>query len=223
MILSIVSIAHTVPRANADHPASGHMTPDRPVSPGVRRTDVMKSAGICLPGNSTDSVPEHRLTHVHEPGNKYEWSDRYGWVQDRFGLSWQKVDWRRLSEGGEIQQCGWVKDRYGVSWQVVPKILFEMILSDGGSGIQALGCRGRQRRAPGGGSLEGLGLYRVLAGHEPRRERSPAGPLRRFGGHHPLRGRPDRSLGGPIGTDWRERPSPEAGSLRLQVPSRYRV
>ncbi len=162
------------------------------------------------------------------PLDKYEWSDRYGWVQDRFGLSWQvflgnyddvgqkitpsllfvgkqhakaeeavnhyasifkpsevtgilrygdgedgpkgtvkhaqfslqgsvymamdshlehpfsfneafsfvvecetqdEVDfyWRRLSEGGEIQQCGWIKDRYGVSWQVVPKILFEMI------------------------------------------------------------------------------------------------
>jgi len=31
--------------------------------------------------------------------------------------------WRKLSEGGEPQQCGWLKDRYGLSWQIVPTVL----------------------------------------------------------------------------------------------------
>jgi predicted 3-demethylubiquinone-9 3-methyltransferase (glyoxalase superfamily) len=37
--------------------------------------------------------------------------------------------WERLSEGGDptAQQCGWVQDKYGLSWQVVPKILPELI------------------------------------------------------------------------------------------------
>lgn len=35
--------------------------------------------------------------------------------------------WRKLSEGGEIQQCGWLKDKYGVSWQIIPTVLVEML------------------------------------------------------------------------------------------------
>jgi predicted 3-demethylubiquinone-9 3-methyltransferase (glyoxalase superfamily) len=35
--------------------------------------------------------------------------------------------WERLSEGGTIQQCGWLQDRYGVSWQIVPTFLGDML------------------------------------------------------------------------------------------------
>jgi len=35
--------------------------------------------------------------------------------------------WEKLSEGGAIQQCGWLQDRYGVSWQIVPTALGEML------------------------------------------------------------------------------------------------
>ena len=41
----------------------------------------------------------------------------------------EEVDelWRKLSEGGEEQQCGWLKDKYGVSWQIIPSALMEML------------------------------------------------------------------------------------------------
>ncbi len=35
--------------------------------------------------------------------------------------------WERLSEGGEQIQCGWLQDKYGLSWQVVPTILPELL------------------------------------------------------------------------------------------------
>lgn len=37
--------------------------------------------------------------------------------------------WNQLSQGGDetAQQCGWLQDRYGVSWQVVPVELEEML------------------------------------------------------------------------------------------------
>ncbi len=35
--------------------------------------------------------------------------------------------WKKLSDGGEIQQCGWLKDRYGVSWQIAPAVMQEML------------------------------------------------------------------------------------------------
>lgn len=31
--------------------------------------------------------------------------------------------WARLSEGGTPKQCGWVQDRFGLSWQIIPTIL----------------------------------------------------------------------------------------------------
>ena len=41
----------------------------------------------------------------------------------------QEVDhfWERLSEGGEKGQCGWLQDKYGVSWQIVPTVLSELL------------------------------------------------------------------------------------------------
>jgi predicted 3-demethylubiquinone-9 3-methyltransferase (glyoxalase superfamily) len=31
--------------------------------------------------------------------------------------------WNQLSAGGRTDQCGWLQDRYGLSWQVIPTAL----------------------------------------------------------------------------------------------------
>ena len=35
--------------------------------------------------------------------------------------------WVTLSEGGEEGPCGWLQDRYGLSWQIVPSVMYELI------------------------------------------------------------------------------------------------
>ncbi len=36
--------------------------------------------------------------------------------------------WEKLTaDGGKPVQCGWLEDRFGLSWQVVPKNIFELL------------------------------------------------------------------------------------------------
>ena len=35
--------------------------------------------------------------------------------------------WAKLSEGGAESQCGWLQDRFGLSWQVIPSILPKLL------------------------------------------------------------------------------------------------
>jgi predicted 3-demethylubiquinone-9 3-methyltransferase (glyoxalase superfamily) len=41
----------------------------------------------------------------------------------------EEVDdyWDKLSAGGQKVQCGWLQDKFGLSWQVVPTILGELM------------------------------------------------------------------------------------------------
>lgn len=43
--------------------------------------------------------------HVLMPLDAYPWSARYGWVQDRFGVSWQVIAGRRPAGGATIAPC----------------------------------------------------------------------------------------------------------------------
>ena len=38
--------------------------------------------------------------------------------------------WDRLTEGGRPIQCGWLQDKYGLSWQVVPSVLPQLLQDD---------------------------------------------------------------------------------------------
>jgi predicted 3-demethylubiquinone-9 3-methyltransferase (glyoxalase superfamily) len=36
--------------------------------------------------------------------------------------------WERLSSNPEAEQCGWLQDKYGLSWQIVPRMLAKALL-----------------------------------------------------------------------------------------------
>ena len=41
----------------------------------------------------------------------------------------EEVDqlWAKLSAGGREDRCGWLQDKYGLSWQIIPKVLGELL------------------------------------------------------------------------------------------------
>ena len=35
--------------------------------------------------------------------------------------------WDRLSSGGATNRCGWLQDKFGVSWQIIPTVLGQLL------------------------------------------------------------------------------------------------
>jgi predicted 3-demethylubiquinone-9 3-methyltransferase (glyoxalase superfamily) len=35
--------------------------------------------------------------------------------------------WEQLSTGGKKERCGWLQDKFGVSWQIIPTVLGELL------------------------------------------------------------------------------------------------
>jgi predicted 3-demethylubiquinone-9 3-methyltransferase (glyoxalase superfamily) len=35
--------------------------------------------------------------------------------------------WDKLGDGGKPMQCGWLEDKFGLSWQIVPDVMLEML------------------------------------------------------------------------------------------------
>lgn len=60
-------------------------------------------------------------------GPNHQFTDAVSFVVDC--ESQEEIDyyWEKLSEGGRPIQCGWLEDRYGLSWQIVPRELEEIL------------------------------------------------------------------------------------------------
>jgi predicted 3-demethylubiquinone-9 3-methyltransferase (glyoxalase superfamily) len=56
-------------------------------------------------------------------GPKYKFTPATSFVIDCESQAEIDHYWEKLGDGGTYSQCGWLDDKYGISWQIVPSIL----------------------------------------------------------------------------------------------------
>jgi predicted 3-demethylubiquinone-9 3-methyltransferase (glyoxalase superfamily) len=83
-------------------------------APGMRA----QSATVTLRGQ--------RL-HLFNGGPHYKLTPAFSLMVDCETQAEVDELWDRLSAGGAKSRCGWLQDRYGLSWQIVPTVLVPLL------------------------------------------------------------------------------------------------
>lgn len=60
-------------------------------------------------------------------GPKYKFSPATSFVIECDTQEEIDYYWEKLGEGGRYDQCGWLDDKFGMSWQVVPAVLGKLM------------------------------------------------------------------------------------------------
>ncbi|MEP7373221.1 MAG: VOC family protein [Chitinophagaceae bacterium] len=60
-------------------------------------------------------------------GPKYKFSPATSFVVECHTQAEIDHYWEKLGEGGKYDQCGWLDDKFGISWQIVPAILGKLM------------------------------------------------------------------------------------------------
>ena len=60
-------------------------------------------------------------------GPQYKFSPAVSFVIDCETQEDIDYYWEKLGQGGTYNQCGWLDDKFGVSWQIVPTILPDLL------------------------------------------------------------------------------------------------
>jgi predicted 3-demethylubiquinone-9 3-methyltransferase (glyoxalase superfamily) len=60
-------------------------------------------------------------------GPKYKFTPATSFVIECDSQTEIDYYWEKLGEGGKYDQCGWLDDKFGVSWQIVPVVLGKLM------------------------------------------------------------------------------------------------
>jgi predicted 3-demethylubiquinone-9 3-methyltransferase (glyoxalase superfamily) len=60
-------------------------------------------------------------------GPKYKFTPATSFVIECDSQTEIDYYWEKLGEGGKYDRCGWLDDKFGISWQIVPAILGKLM------------------------------------------------------------------------------------------------
>jgi len=76
--------------------------------------------------SATVTLRGQRL-HLFNGGPHYKLSPAFSLMVDCETQAEVDELWAKLTAGGKESRCGWLEDRYGLSWQIVPTILPKLL------------------------------------------------------------------------------------------------
>lgn len=71
---------------------------------------------------------EHFMAMDSSAAHQFTFSGAFSFIVNCDTQEEVNYYWEKLSAVPEAEQCGWIQDKYGVSWQIVPKRLDELML-----------------------------------------------------------------------------------------------
>ena len=79
------------------------------------------------PAQSATVTLRGQRLHLFNGGPHYKLTPAFSMMVDC--ATQQEVDelWAKLIAGGAESRCGWLQDKYGLSWQIVPTILPQLL------------------------------------------------------------------------------------------------
>jgi predicted 3-demethylubiquinone-9 3-methyltransferase (glyoxalase superfamily) len=75
------------------------------------------------PAQSATVALRGQRLHLFNGGPAYKLTPAFSLMVDCETQAEVDELWAKLTAGGEESRCGWLEDRYGLSWQIVPAIL----------------------------------------------------------------------------------------------------
>jgi predicted 3-demethylubiquinone-9 3-methyltransferase (glyoxalase superfamily) len=79
------------------------------------------------PAQSATLALRGQRLHLFNGGPHYKLTPAFSFMVDCEGQAEVDGLWAKLTAGGKESRCGWLEDRYGLSWQIVPTILIRLL------------------------------------------------------------------------------------------------
>jgi len=79
------------------------------------------------PAQSATVTLRGQLLHLFNGGPHYKLTPAFSLMVDCETQAEVDELWAKLTAGGAESRCGWLQDRYGLSWQIIPKILVKLL------------------------------------------------------------------------------------------------
>lgn len=79
------------------------------------------------PAQSATVMLRGQRLHLFNGGPHYKLNPAFSLMVDCETQAQVDELWAKLTAGGKESRCGWLEDRYGLSWQIVPAILPKLL------------------------------------------------------------------------------------------------
>jgi predicted 3-demethylubiquinone-9 3-methyltransferase (glyoxalase superfamily) len=80
-----------------------------------------------MPAQSATVTLRGQRLHLFNGGPHFRLTPAFSLMVDCETQAQIDALWAKLTAGGKESRCGWLEDRYGLSWQIIPAVLLKLL------------------------------------------------------------------------------------------------